>query len=76
MKWFDGGHCTGMPEYWYTWAKWYMWKKEYIGDCCKQHDDNCSTKVFLTCLKKKYIVGRYVITLVAATVCLIRYMKV
>lgn len=69
-------YCTKFPEYWYVWATWYKWKKVYIGDCCKKHDDNCSTKVFIKCLRKKKVVGRYLITLVAATACLVKYGKV
>jgi len=69
-------YCTKFPEYWYCWVGWFRWKKIYIGGCCKKHDDNCSTKVFIKCLKEKKIVGRYAITLVAASACLIRYGKV
>ena len=68
--------CTGFPEYWYRWKTWYSWEKVYIGNCCKKHDNNCSTKVFIECLKKNGIVGRYAITLVASTACLVRYGKV
>jgi len=69
-------YCTKFPEYWYQWVSWFKWKRVYIGDCCKKHDDNCSTKVFLKCLKRKSIVGRYTITLVASLACLIRYGKI
>jgi len=69
-------YCTKFPEYWYFWISWYRWKRIYIGDCCKKHDENCSTKVFIKCLKRKKIVGRYLITLVASTACLLRYGKV
>ena len=68
--------CTKFPEYWYRWKTWYRWEKVYIGNCCEKHDENCSTKVFINCLKKNRIVGRYAITLVAATACLVRYGKV
>jgi len=72
--------CTKFPEYWYQWylGKFYIPKmrKIYIGDCCKKHDENCSTKAFIKCLKKKNVVGRYAITLVASTACLVRYGKV
>lgn len=73
-------YCTKFPEFWYQWylGRYYIPKlrKVYIGDCCKKHDENCSTKVFINCLKKKNIAGRYAITLVASTACLIRYGKV
>ena len=69
-------HCTGFYEYWYRWKNWYSWEKVDISDCCEIHDKECSTKAFIECLKEKRIVGRYVITLVAATACLIRYGKV
>ena len=69
-------HCTKFPEYWYKWVSWYKWRKIYIGDCCEIHDLECSTKAFIKCLKEKNVVGRYAITLVAATACLIRYGKV
>ena len=73
-------YCTMFPEFWYQWyfTKYYVpWiRKIYIGDCCQKHDDNCSTKVFITCLKRKNVVGRYLITFVAATACLVRYGKV
>lgn len=69
-------YCTKFPEYWYCWVNFYKWEKLYIGDCCEIHDENCSTKRFIECLKKKNVVGRYLITLVASTACLIRYGKV
>ena len=69
-------YCTKFPEYWYCWVSWYKWKKTYIGDCCKIHDENCSTKKFIKCLIKKKVVGRYLITLVASLACLVKYGKV
>ena len=72
--------CTGFPEYWYQWyiGKYYvpMVRKVYIGDCCEIHDEECSTKAFIKCLKKNNIVGRYAITFVASTACLLKYGKV
>jgi len=72
--------CTGFPEYWLQWylGRFYIPKmrKIYIGNCCEKHDENCSTKAFIKCLKKHNIVGRYSITLVASTACLFRYGKV
>lgn len=68
--------CTMFPEYWYQWETWYKWKKVYIGDCCEKHDEDCSTKVFIKCLKKNNIVGRYLITGVASLACLVRYGKI
>ena len=73
-------HCTVFPENWsqYCSTNWYAPKirKVYIGDCCAKHDINCNTNKFYKCLKEKRIVGTYIITLVAATVCLIRYGRV
>jgi hypothetical protein len=37
-------YCTWFPEYWFN---------TYIGDCCEEHDENCSTHMFYKCLKKK-----------------------
>lgn len=37
-------HCTFFPE---------NWMGEYIGDCCKLHDDTLSTSKFYQCLKSK-----------------------
>lgn len=72
--------CTGFPEYWYQWyiGKFYipMVRKVYIGDCCKKHDEECSTKAFLNCLKKNNVVGRYAILSVASLACLVKYGKV
>ena len=72
--------CSGFPEYWYQWyiGRFYipLMRKVYIGDCCKKHDDDCETKVFIECLKKRNIAGRYAIALVAASACLIKYGKV
>lgn len=73
-------YCTKFPEYWYQWyiGKFYVprMRKVYIGNCCKKHDDNCSTKVFIQCLRKNNIVGRYAITAVASFACLVKYGKV
>ena len=46
----------------------------YIGDCCKIHDETCSTSKFYKCLKGK--VGSFhasYITLGGALGCLIKY---
>lgn len=69
-------YCTAFFERWYRWKNWYSWEKVDISDCCEIHDRECSTKDFIKCLKEKNIVGRYAITAVAATACLIRYRKV
>ncbi len=73
-------HCTKFPEYWYQWTPWKYGisklKKVYIGDCCKVHDKECDTTVFYTCLKKKNVLGGYMIALVACAVCLYKYGKV
>ena len=69
-------YCSFFPDNWYQWANWYTWRKISIKKCCFFHDDNCDTRVFITCLARKNIVGRYIITFVAATACFIRYGKV
>jgi len=72
--------CTSFPEYWYQWylGRFYipMWRKIYIGHCCEKHDEDCKTKVFIKCLRKHNVVGRYAITVVASSACLIKYGKV
>ncbi len=72
--------CTGFPEHWLQWyiGKYYIprWRMVYIGNCCEKHDDDCSTRVFIGCLRRNNIVGRYAITLVASAACLIKYGKV
>ena len=41
-------HCTWWPE---------KWRGVDISDCCKEHDQECSTHNFYKCLKVK--VGRF-----------------
>lgn len=41
-------YCTWFPE---------KWAGVDISDCCKGHDDTCSTREFYLCLKDK--VGRF-----------------
>jgi hypothetical protein len=66
-------YCTWFPEYWYRWVKWYKWEKIYIGDCCKTHDDTCSTSKFLKCLREKRAVGNSIITIGGALGCWAKY---
>jgi len=37
-------YCTWFPENWFG---------TYIGDCCKIHDEDCSTRKFFVCLRDK-----------------------
>lgn len=67
--------CTSFPEHWFAWDGFFRWKKVYIGDCCKKHDDKCSTGQFLKCLREKKIVGNLLITLGGSLGCWIQYTK-
>lgn len=54
-------YCTAFPEYWFG---------TYIGDCCKGHDENCSTHKFYECLLGKIDkVGALLITAGGAIGC-------
>ena len=72
-------YCSLFPEYWIQWWLWKgfvpLTKKVYIGDCCKKHDEECRTKTFIDCMRKKKVVGSYIIVGVSAIACLIRYNK-
>ena len=85
MKWlnfFDGEPCTGFPNSWLQWTKpklksfWRVWRVVDISNCCGQHDEECSTKVFAKCMWKKRVVGGVTIVTVASIVCLFKYKKV
>lgn len=82
LNFFDGEPCTGFPNRWLVWrlpSKWWKlwqwWKTIDISDCCKKHDEACSTIVFLKCLYGRKIVGTPVIVLVAMAACVIKYGK-
>lgn len=56
-------YCTLFPDIWFkiTWR--FKIVKVYIGDCCKDHDETCSTRKFFLCLKHK--IGEFFATLIA-----------
>ena len=71
--------CTGFPEYW---MQWYLYKGfipltrvMYIGHCCRKHDDECRTKVFIDCMTNNNVVGSYLIVGISAIVCYFKYGK-
>lgn len=66
-------HCTWFPERWAVWVKWYKWKIVDISDCCKLHDEKCSTGSFARCLREKKAVGSLLITLGGAIGCWVQY---
>lgn len=75
--------CTSFPEYWVAWRLppswkefWKVWHKIYIGDCCKDHDNDCNTHSFFKCLRSKRIVGGIAISLGGMFGCLFKYFKV
>lgn len=59
-------YCTWFPD---------NWKGVYIGDCCKIHDEECSTSKFLKCLYKKVGLHSVYITAGGALGCWIKYTK-
>ena len=65
-------YCTMFPEY---------VQGIYIGDCCKIHDDTCSTMKFFRCLKSKLsefvfnIEIAFLITVGGTIGCLVKYTK-
>ena len=76
-------HCTGFPERWIAWRLpssywklWEWWKIVDISDCCEKHDQECSSVVFLRCMKTRRAVGYTPIVAVASMVCLFRYGKI
>ena len=65
-------HCSFFPEYWYRWT-WKGFKRIHIGDCCKIHDEDCSTRKFLKCLWDKRVAGTFLIALGGASGCWYKY---
>ncbi len=58
-------YCTWFPE---------SWRGIYIGDCCKGHDDTCSTHAFYKCLRKKIgLLGSLLIALGGSVGCWVKY---
>jgi len=47
-------YCTMFPEKWF---KGFSKEMVDISECCKNHDDTCSTRQFYLCLKDK--VGKF-----------------
>ncbi|MCF6330304.1 MAG: hypothetical protein L3I99_01995 [Sulfurimonas sp.] len=77
-----GGWCTSFPENWLAWKKPQNFKEcykimhvVYIGDCCKEHDDECSTRNFIDCLFRLNIVGATLIATGGFLGCLFKYPK-
>ena len=68
-------YCTWFPERWPVWIGSFKWRLAYIGDCCKIHDDKCSTSKFFMCLKRKRAVGFKMIVTGGAIGCWIRHTK-
>jgi len=64
-------HCTWFPE---TWYKGFSRKRVSIVECCKGHDDTCSTRKFYLCLKDK--IGRFHATYIGlggSIGCIVKY---
>ena len=60
-------YCTWFPD---------TFMGIYIGDCCKIHDEECSTSKFFICLRKKLgYTWSTLITTGGAFGCWIRYTK-
>jgi len=60
-------YCTWFPE---------TWKGIDISECCKKHDETCSTGKFFRCLKEK--IGKFhasYISLGGAIGCWLQYPK-
>lgn len=71
-------HCTGFPEYWYTWK----FKRVYIGWMCKKHDNDpeegkefkgCSNSGFYRNTWKHRLIGAVLISTVASIACWIKF---
>ena len=68
-------YCTHFPEKWITWK----FKVIYIGDLCKDHDDDddkrggCASHKFLKDLISKRVIGALLIFIVASIACWIKY---
>jgi len=60
-------YCTLFPE---------RWVGVEISDCCKEHDETCSTRKFYLCLKSK--IGKFHATYIAfggSVGCWVKYTK-
>jgi len=66
-------HCSYFPEKWAVWVSPFKWQIQDISDCCKKHDESCSTHVFILCLWKRKAVGAYLIMLGGLLGCLVKY---
>lgn len=78
MDFSDGGDCTGIPEYWYTWT----FKKVKISDLCKKHDNapvegeefkGCSNTQFFKDTHEANLIGATPIALIASIACWVKY---
>lgn len=57
-------YCTWFPE---------TWLGKDISDCCKIHDEHCSTNKFYRCLKTKIGYHAIYITIGGAIGCMVKY---
>jgi len=75
----DKDYCTGFPEYWWTWKGEYI----YIGNLCKEHDNNDGVSRFKGCSNTKFfnstwrarLIGAVIIATVASIMCFIKFPK-
>jgi len=68
-------YCTWFPEKWVKWKSLLKWEVVDISDCCKKHDNTCSTSQFAKCLRSKKIVGSSIITLGGMVGCIVKFPK-
>lgn len=65
---YKDDYCTWFPETIFG---------VYIGDCCKIHDEECSTRQFFNCLKERIgTLHALWITLGGAIGCWVKYPKI
>ena len=73
-------HCTGFPEYWWTWKGEYV----YIGWMCKKHDNDpkegevfkgCASHSFYVDTWNSRLIGAVLISTIASIACWIKYPK-
>ena len=57
------------PEKWVTWN----FTVVDISECCKIHDEKCSTTKFFKCLRERNILGATLITLGGLIGCIAKY---
>ena len=78
MNFFDGGWCTGLPEYWYTWK----FEKVDISWMCKKHDntpkegedfEGCANHSFYRDTWNERLIGAVVIATIASIACWIKF---